>query len=253
VKEVLAWFHYIWYFSREELRRQHARSALGYFWIVLSQFVNIAGIALIFGAIFKQDLKQFLPYVSAGIVSWNLFANLSNESSRLYQANAPIIQNFKFPLWVFVLQLVAKHLIVFAHALLVHFLIMLALGANFSWLMWLTLPSIALMTGVLILIGQTSALVGARFRDFAPALGNLIYLFFLITPIIWERSLFPGRYAWLLDLNPFTHLIDVMRAPMIGKLPQLSSYAFTAALMVGLYVVRIAVVKKHERNVVFWF
>ncbi|QSA96818.1 ABC transporter permease [Methylococcus sp. EFPC2] len=252
MREIIHWINYVLYFSIDELKRQNARSAFGYFWIVLSQFVNIIGIALVFGALFKQDLTVFFPYISAGIISWNLLSGYINESTRLYCSNAAIIQNFTFPIWIFAGQLLMKHLIIFMHGIVVQVMVIVFLGVKVSFASLLVLPNLLLVLSIMMVAGRVSAFLGARFRDFSPAVGNFIYLFFLVTPIIWERKTFPSDYSWLLNINPFTHLIDLLRAPLLGNVPEVSSYYFAIVLLLALAVVQGLVIKTQEQRVVFY-
>ncbi len=252
MKELIHWINYVLYFSIDELKRQHARSAFGYFWIVLSQFVNIVGIAVVFGALFKQDLSAFFPFISAGIISWNLFSTFTNESTRLYSGNASIIQNFSFPLWIFVGQLLMKNLIIFAHGIVIHFLIVFVLKFKLGIGVLLFIPNLAIILGLMVMLGRTFAFLGGRFRDFSPAIGNLIYLFFLVTPIIWEKKTFPKDYAWLLNLNPFTHLIDLLRSPLIGTYPEPGAYYFVFGIGIVLLIIQKLFVEPQERRIVFY-
>lgn len=246
------WLSYIVFFSIDDLKRQNARSSLGYFWIVLSQFVNIIGIALIYGLIFRQDLTKFFPYVSAGIISWNLTSSYISDSTKIYLNNAATIQNFKFPVWIYIGMLISKSLIIFFHGIGIQVLINIVLGVAFTFESVLIVPNLVLVLLLMFYMGRIFGFVGARFRDFGPAIGNIIYLCFLVTPIIWEKNIFPENYTWLLYLNPFTSLIDLIRSPILGQSPSIVSYLITLLCIVAAYIVQIVFINKREKRIVFY-
>ena len=46
-----------------------------------------------------------------------------------------------------------------------------------------------------------------HFRDLKDLLGNVVQLWFFATPIIYPMHLAPPNMAWLLNLNPMTHIM----------------------------------------------
>lgn len=246
------WVSYVIFFSIDDLKRQNSRSSLGYFWIVLSQFVNIIGIALIYGLIFRQDLTKFFPYVSAGIISWNLTSSYISDSTKIYLNNASTIQNFKFPVWVYIGMLISKSLIIFFHGVAIQILVNIVLGVDFTWATLLVVPNLIIVLVLMFYLGRLFGFVGARFRDFGPAIGNVIYLCFLITPIIWEKNIFPESYAWMLYLNPFTSLIDLIRSPILGQLPNGVSYLISLICIILVYLLQVVFINKREQRIVFY-
>jgi len=66
------------------------------------------------------------------------------------------------------------------------------------------------------------ALLCARFRDLPQIVASFIQVIFYITPILFKRDMLQ-KYPLLIDLNPFAHLIEVVRSPLLGTaVPMLS-------------------------------
>jgi lipopolysaccharide transport system permease protein len=61
------------------------------------------------------------------------------------------------------------------------------------------------------------AIISTRYRDFAQILLNLLQISFYLTPILWHPSLVNNDF--LIYLNPFLHLINVVRDPILGNTP----------------------------------
>jgi ABC-type polysaccharide/polyol phosphate export permease len=252
VKHWLEWSGYIRYFAFEDLRKQHARSKLGYFWIVFSQFINIAGIAFVWAVLWHQDITQFFPYISAGVIVWNFASATLNECTRIFVANSPIIQNFKFPAWVFVTQMVMRNWVILLYATVVHLFLFLLFGKSITWWHLLVLPAYIVIGLLMVQAGTVLAYIGTRFRDFAPAFGNLTYLFFLVTPIIWDPNLLPAKYLYLIHLNPFYYIINFVRQPLLGLPPHLWDTFMIGMMLLVSTILQFYCARRYEKRLVFW-
>ena len=57
--------------------------------------------------------------------------------------------------------------------------------------------------------------LGARFRDLAPVVSNVLQLMFFLSPILWEVSAL-GDKARLLVFNPVFVMIEIVRTPLLS-------------------------------------
>jgi len=60
-------------------------------------------------------------------------------------------------------------------------------------------------------------------------------ILFFVTPIMWKPELLKDQR--LLDLNPFYHLVEIVRQPLLGAVPSLRDYftvVFISALNIAL-------------------
>ena len=70
-------------------------------------------------------------------------------------------------------------------------------------------------------VSLTIGMVSARFRDIPRIIASLAEVVFLITPIIWTPDLL-GPRIYLAYGNPFFHMIEIVRAPLLGHVLRLS-------------------------------
>jgi ABC-2 type transport system permease protein/lipopolysaccharide transport system permease protein len=95
-------------------------------------------------------------------------------------------------------------------------------------------------------------MVSARFRDVPPLVGNIIQILMFITPIFWFSSqLGPGAQP-IITYNLMYHLVEVMRAPMLGTAPSLLSYGFTIAGAIIGWVVTFDLYARFRRRIPYW-
>ena len=66
-------------------------------------------------------------------------------------------------------------------------------------------------------------LISSRFRDVPQIISSVVQIVFFVTPIMWKPELLQGR-SEVVEFNPFFHLIEVVRAPLLGVVPARGSY-----------------------------
>jgi ABC-2 type transport system permease protein/lipopolysaccharide transport system permease protein len=197
----------------------------------------IGALGLLYGTIFKQDMHDYMPFLATGFILWGLISSLITEGTRVFTGVEGLIRQLPAPLTIYVYRLLCSNLITFAHNASIFVLVCLWYGFNPGWTALLALPALL----VLLLNGFWMALLlgllSARFRDIPLVVANVMQVFFFITPIIWKPDMLPGR-AWMLDLNPFHHFIEILRAPLLGQVPSIENWvAVIIVTFVGWAVV----------------
>ena len=207
----------------QDIRQRYQRSVIGPFWITLSMGVMIGALGLLYGTIFNQDMHDYMPFLAAGFILWGLISGLIIEGTRVFTGVEGLIRQLPAPLSIYVYRLLWSNLITFAHNASIFVVVCLWYGLNPGWTVLLALPALL----VLLLNGFWMALLlgllSARFRDIPLVVASVVQVLFFITPIIWKPAMLPGR-AWMLDLNPFHHLIEILRAPLLGQVPSFENW-----------------------------
>src|ERR1700730_2081567 len=103
----------------QEVRRRYRRTVFGPFWATLSLGIFIAAISFVWAPLFKVELRQYLPYLTAGLVSWTLTSTLINESWTTFVAKESLIKQLNFPYSTFAFMTVWRNIIVMIHHLVI--------------------------------------------------------------------------------------------------------------------------------------
>jgi ABC-2 type transport system permease protein len=214
-----------------DIRQRYRRSVIGPFWITLSMGVMVGALGLLYGTIFKQDMHEYLPFIAAGFILWGLIANLILDGTRAFIGAEGLIRQLPAPLSVHVYRVLWSNLITFAHNAWIFVLVALWYGFNPGWTALLALPALLLLMLNGFWMALLLGLLSARFRDIPLVVANVVQVMFFITPVIWKPNMLPGR-AIILDLNPFHHLLEILRAPLLGRVPTLDNWA--AVLLITL-------------------
>jgi ABC-type polysaccharide/polyol phosphate export permease len=100
----------------------------------------------------------------------------------------------------------------------------------FHYLLKINLPmalaGFALMLLSISWMGFFAAIAAARFRDIQQVIGTLLQLVFFVSPVIWIPNEMRGARSILLQSNPFYHLLEVTRQPLLGQPVPIGSILF---------------------------
>lgn len=212
-----------------DIKIRYQRTWLGPLWITLGTSATFVSMGMLFSAVLKNDVRTYLPYLAGGMVSWSLLQAVAADGPRIFVDAHHVITSLRLPLVVHVMRCLVRNGIVFFHNAMAVIAVHLALGNALtpaSLLLFATLPVFfaALFSGGLIL-----AIVGARFRDLGPMIGTALQLAFFMTPIIWSPDDIPQASKWWIRINPLHHLIEIVRAPLLGDVPDTTSVIFATA------------------------
>lgn len=246
-------FHIITMMGGQDIRQRYKRSRLGPFWITISMAVMITTMGLVFGNLFKTDVKEFLPFLTLGLIIWSFILGSITEGCEALISAEGIIKQLPVPLHVHVLRVVWKNFIIFLHNIVIFPFVLLAVGKGVSWDIFLAIPGFLLLVLNLSWFLMIIAMVCARFRDTTQIILSIMQVVFYLTPVIWMPKLLSHRVGQvLLDLNPLYHLIDIVRAPLLGQVPALSSYILAMVMGIIGLVFSTIMTSKYKYRVPYW-
>jgi lipopolysaccharide transport system permease protein len=97
------------------------------------------------------------------------------------------------------------------------------------------------------------ATLSARFRDIPAIVGALMRVLFFLSPIIWVTERIDGEIAHLiLGLNPFYHLLQIVRLPLLGEMPTSINWALSLFAMVASTAIAYVMYRKFDDKIAYW-
>ena len=174
----------------QDIKQRYRRSVLGPFWITLATGVQAAAMGFLYSALFKQDLSEFLPYVTVGLITWNLIAAAIQDGSEVFIANEGLIKQLRSALSVHVYRMVWKQILFFAHNAVIYLIMipLLGLWRRLDWSVLLAVPALILVALNVVWASIVIGIFSTRFRDIAPIMQSLTLLLFVLTPIFWTTK-----------------------------------------------------------------
>lgn len=235
----------------QDIRQRYRRSVLGPFWITLSTLVSIVALAVVYTKIFKTPIDEYMPFLAVGFIMWSFISTLVMESCGVFIGAEGIIKQINIPFGVHVMRMVWRNLITLAHHSVVVVLVLVYFGVQ-PTLQLLYFPFslfLVLMTGVFT--GYLLGAVCTRFRDIAPIVASLMQVVFYITPVIWYSSLLKGN-EWLLEINPFFHYLEILRAPILGSVVQYDSFRVCILITLFTGVLSMLFMCRFKKRIAYW-
>lgn len=241
------------YLANSDIRQRYRRSTLGPFWITISTGVMIGCIGLIFGKLFKSPMEEFLPFLASGLIIWGFISSVLIDSTSSFSSSETIIKQLDVPLFSHIVRMLTRNVIIFFHNLIILPVVFLCLdkGINLNFLY--IFPGFALLVINLLWISLVLGIICTRFRDLTQIVSSLLQVAFYVTPIIWMPKLLPARASvMLLDPNPFYHLIEVIRDPILGVAPSYLNWVVSGGLAVFGWLLAIIAFNKFRARIAYW-
>ncbi len=249
------WAHLGW----QDIRQRYRRSLLGPIWISITMAVTAIALGILYAGLFGNELEVQLPYILVGFIIWGFISGCISEGAEVFTSNVGLITHLPAPLSVHVYRLVWRQVLFFAHNLVVYAVMLVVFPQDLHWTDLTALPAVLLLAvngaWVALLIG----IVTTRFRDLLPITQSVVQLAFFLTPIVWIyedllNSPNPAiaERARLAELNPFLHLIEILRRPMLGQPQELRHWVVVGIITVLGWALTLVVLRRYRARVSYW-
>jgi ABC-type polysaccharide/polyol phosphate export permease len=237
-----------------EIKRRYHRTVIGPFWSALSLGIFVAVFSAVGSALWGQKLGDYIPFLATGMVVWIMISNVVGEAGTLFVAGAGIFRQTRFDYSILVYALVWRNFIVFLHNLLVYvFAILIFAPHLISPVLVLAFVGLPLLLVNLAWIGLLLASFCLRFRDMQQLISSLIQICMFVTPIFWPPDSLQGYHRLLfVELNPLYHMIDIVRSPLIGKVPEIRSYEVAVLVAILGWIVTYLAFSRFRRRLPYW-
>jgi homopolymeric O-antigen transport system permease protein len=254
VRELWRQRELIRFFVLRDVKSRYRQTYLGVGWAILRPLLTIVVFSAIFGGLAKISPGANVPYslwVTPAVIAFAYVSAALSATSTSLVTNRNLITKVYFPRVFVPLSTTLTPIVDF----LLGLLMLLALFVYFrrapSWQILFLPAFLALAMLVVVGVGLWLSSFTGRYRDAAFAVPFMVQIWQYATPVIYPTSLVPPSYRWLLDLNPFTAVIDGFRWSLLG-LPfgSLAALAASVAIGFGLTVSGMFVFRRTERYMV---
>jgi homopolymeric O-antigen transport system permease protein len=223
LREAARLWRLCWTLGLLDIRLRYRGSMLGPFWLTLSTGAMVAAMGVLYSELFRISLQEYLPFLTVSLVLWGFVSTLFSEACYGYTAAEGMIRSIRIPFTLYAARTVLRNLLVLAHNMLVVVAVDLFVWTAPGVEGLLAVPGLAFWLidalAVTILLGALCA----RFRDIPPIVASVVQMAFFVTPVLWKPQLV-ARHQWLLPINPFFDLLEVIRGPLLGEIPGSATY-----------------------------
>ena len=236
-----------------ETKRRYRRTLLGPFWVSASLAIFATVLAFVWASLWKQGVREYLPFLVSGLLPWTMIAGCIGESCTTFLNGEGLIKSRQFAYTTLLYVVIARNVIVFLHNLVVYVAIALFAGVAITGWTLLLLPGLLLVIANLAWLSLLITILCLRFRDFAQIVTSLIQISMFVTPVFWSPTRIASDLAWLVDANLLYHMIDVIRAPLLGHAPSAFSYLVCAGSAVFGWLAAVWLYSRKRHRIAYWY
>jgi ABC-type polysaccharide/polyol phosphate export permease len=237
----------------EDVRQRYRRSVLGPFWLTITQGMLIGSLAFVFGFVLGSGLSTLLPSLAIGMILWTFISTSVLDACICFISAEQIIKQLPIPLFVQIQRVVLRNIVILLHNAVLIPAILAFSGVGFSWANFVAIPGFVLLVANLLWSSLLAAVICTRFRDMPQIIGNMLQVGFYLTPVIWLPELLSsGHHRLVLDLNPCYHLLEIVRAPLLGRLPMAESWLVSGVMAVLGWLVALFTFSRYRHWIPYW-
>lgn len=242
---------------RREFVSRYLGTQLGFFWAVAQPLAMILIYTLVFSRIMKPSLPghdsplAYSIYLCAGIVSWQLFADVLNRSVGVFVHNGNLLKKVNLPKLALPLVAALSALANFA-VVLVLFVAFLAIVGAFPGPAALAfLPVVALIVALAVGLGVLLGTINVFYRDVEQSMTMLLQFWFWLTPIVYPGRALPEGLAEVLACNPMAPVVRFAQSIFLdARVPPWSTLAYPAIVAAFLLLLSLVAFRRLSGEIV---
>lgn len=246
---------------RSDIRIKYKNSALGIVWSMLTPSLFLAIYWLVFGEVLKNGIPNFVVYLFAGMIVWNMFNTSLSTATGVIVVRSGLVKKVSFPREILALANVGAATFYFFIQLGVFgaYLLLVQHSPDYAyfWLLPIAFLGLYLFTAALAILMSA---ITVYMRDMRHLMEVLLQLWFWLSPVVYSYEntislrLHAHGIAWVYFLNPITLIIMTFQRifyvstnvnstqiphPVLHILPSwpMSTYFYLNASLLGLMAI----------------
>jgi lipopolysaccharide transport system permease protein len=232
LRELWRYRDLLYFLISRDIKVRYKQAAIGAAWAIIQPLGMMLIFAVFFGVFMgvPTDGMPHTLFFYCGLMPWVFFSGAVSAGSVSLINSSNLITKVYFPRVIVPAAAVGALLV----DLLITAAILLGLslyyGIHWSWVLAM-FPVMLLLTIMLALdLAIWLAALTVKYRDIRHALPFVLQLWMFVTPIIYPLSVIPGKWRWIIYLNPLTGIIEGIRSSLTGGDFNWTAIAFSVGL-----------------------
>lgn len=248
----LAMYPIWWGLAWLEIKLRYSRSVIGPFWITLSMGIMICAMGPLYGALFGQNVSSYIRHLAISLIIWSFISSCINEAGGVFVGAESYIKQVSLPLSIYVFKLITKNLLMLAHNAVVGVFVLVFIPPDHFEAILLAPIGLLLVVANMFWFTLLVGMFSTRFRDVPQLIINIVQVMFFMSPIMWTVDMLSPSMRLLADFNPIYHLIEVVRAPLLGAEIHILNWAFSIALLLFGSLLTFISFVRYRARVAYW-
>lgn len=196
---------------KTDIKIKYKNSYLGVFWSLLNPLLMMIILTIIFSEIFKQNIPNYPVYVLIGRLAYSFFSESTSYAMESIINNSQLVKKVYIPKAILPLAGVGSSFVMSLISIIPVVIVMLALGMKFSFYNLLIIVPLILLLVICIGFGLLLSTIFMFFRDLTHLYSVLLMILMYMTPIFYPAEIIPKQLHWLLEVNPLSPILYMMR------------------------------------------
>jgi len=234
-----------------DILQRYRRSLLGPLWLTASMGIMVLALGVVYARILKMALDDFMPFLCVGLLIWSIISSVLTEAGTLFIGAESYIKQIRLPYSVYVCRFMWSKTIIFAHNFVIYLGIVIYFKLQPGGAVFCAMPGFILILLNGALTSLYVGMVSARFRDVPQLIASIVQIIFFMTPIMWKPELLGSRSV-LMTFNPFYHLVEIVRAPLLGQVPSAENYIALGLISMANFLLAAALFVRFRARISYW-
>jgi lipopolysaccharide transport system permease protein len=251
MKEVFEFFKKVYHYrylltqmTKREIANRYRGSVLEFVWAFLNPLLMLAVYTFVFSVVFKarwgevgveESQVDFAIVLFAGLLTFNLFADILNRAPYLVLSNANYVKKVIFPLELLPLVSIGTVLFHSSLSLLALLVVQLLTKGYIPWtafyIPFVILPVLLAGLGVSWLLSALTVYI----RDIPQITGLVTTILLFVSSVFFPISALPEKYQLIISLNPLALIVSESRKVLaFGQPPDWKIFILT--LLIGALI-----------------
>lgn len=227
---------------KRDIKVKYRRSVLGLLWTVLNPLLMMCVLTIVFSNVFKFDIDNFPVYLLCGNILFSFFNEATTVAMSSILCNGPLIKKVYVPKYLFPLSKVLSSFVNLLSSLIALIIVVIFTGTKIHLSIVFSILPILYDFAFALGIGLVLSAFVVYFRDILHLYSVVLTVLMYLTPIFYPMSILPKGVYELVNANPITHFVQMLRECVLyGNIPTLSSNIYCIgvsfiSLIIGIFV-----------------
>ena len=235
-----------------ENKRRYRRTVIGPFWSTLSLAVFVIVLGVVWSRLWQQDPKDYMPYLTSGMVVWLLLSVTISESCIAFINLETLIKQVRVSYTLLACAVVWRNVIVFFHNILIFLLVAIYASVAVNAATLLVGPGLLLFCANAVWVVLLLGIACVRYRDIQQLVTTLLQVSMFVTPVFWQPAQLGGDLQFVVQFNPLYHFIEIVRAPLLCRIATAETWFVVAGMAVAGWAVVFFLFSRFRRRIPYW-
>ncbi|HLP59480.1 MAG TPA: ABC transporter permease [Candidatus Deferrimicrobium sp.] len=208
----------IYELAKRDFEAQYKSTYLGMVW----GFVHPLSYVLVLLLVFTIGLRSnpgkdipFVVYLISGMIPWQFFTTVIMSLTKVVHAHSYLVKKGNQSLAILHVAKILSNLLTHVILIIVCFIVCLCYGFPLGFHSLQIFYYMLAMCLLLLGLGWITSATSIFIEDIANVITILVQFGFWFTPIIWNISIIPRRFQWIVKLNPACYIVSGYRDSLI--------------------------------------